>query len=245
MTQFADLHLCPDLNEKENIKKLIFRASKLGYHLIGVSMPANIKGDIVDFLWRTCRDHNLDFSMRIDITPKSSADLLKSLRKVRRAFELIAVNCISKAVARQAAKDHRVDLLVFPSLDPRRHFFDLAEARLASQGLAALEINMALLLQNEGFARARLLSLLRKEVLISRKHHVPIIICSGATDSFGIRDPFDFINLAELLSIGDTAALEAMSTIPKSIVKRNREKLDRNYVMKGVRIIGRNKDCAG
>lgn len=245
MTQFADLYLCPDLARKEKVKELVFRASELGYHLIGISMPMDVKRGVVDFLWKICRDHNIDLSMRVDLRPRSSNELLRSLKRVRRTFELVTVNCTSKVVARQAAKDHRVDLLIFPSLDSKGHFFDIAEARLASQGYAALEINMKSLLQSEGFARARLLSFLRKDVHISRKHHIPIIISSGATDSFGMREPCDLINFAELFDMTYDAALEAISTTPMSIVKRNREKLSHHYVMEGVRVVGKEKNCVG
>jgi RNase P/RNase MRP subunit p30 len=190
-----------------------------------------------------CKEHFIDSAARVDLTPRSPNDLLRSLRRLRRKYELVAVNCVSKAVARQAAKDHRVDLIAFPSNVPRERFFDRAEARVASEGTAALEINMSMLLQTSGYPRARLLSCLRKEAAIAKKAAVPVVMSSHATDKFQLRGPADFASLATLLGMDNVSALEAVSTVPFSIVRRNREKLDSNYVASGIKIIRRSKDC--
>jgi len=243
MKQFADLHLQPNLNNKEQTNKLIHTASNLNYSLIGISIPPKTQQDTIQFLQKTCKNHNIDFATRIDLTPKTPHELLKNLRQHRRKFELVAVNCLSKSVARQAAKDHRVDLLVFPSTKPRQRFFDTAEARLASQSVAALEINMTLLLQSTGFSRAQLLSSLQKEVATAEKFGVPIVICSGAANYLQLREPNDLASLAALFEMEGTAALKAVSTVPLGIVERNREKLDSSYVAEGIRVVRRGVDC--
>ncbi len=237
MKRFADLHLQPDLNEREQVQKLIRKASNLGYSLVGVSLHPKAKQHTISFLQRTCRNCGIGLATRIDLEPKSSKRLLRSLRQFRRKFELLAVNCLSKSVARQAAKDHRVDLLVFPSVNPRERFFDSAEARLASQGVAALEIDIGLLLGYSGFSRIRLLSHLRKEVAIAEKLGVPIVICSGAVDCFQLRGPYDSASLTMLFGMDTVSALKGVSIAPSAIVERNRKKLDSGYVAKGVRIV--------
>jgi RNase P/RNase MRP subunit p30 len=243
MKQFADLHLQPDLNMREHVEKIAARASDLGYSLLGVSLPSKAKPDTIRFLRNTCRNYGVDFAKRIGLTPKSSGELLKSLRQFRRKFDLVSVNCFSKSVARQAAKDHRVDLVVFPSSNPRERFFDYAEARLASQGVAALEINMVLILRSAGFSRVRLLSCLRREVAIAEKLGVPVIISSGAVDSFQLRGPHDFASLAMLFGMDGRSALKAVSVAPLDIVERNRRKLDSSHVARGIRVVRRGKNC--
>lgn len=243
MKQFADLHLQPPLDKREQIEKLICKATDLGYSLVAISLPPKIKQDTILFLRKTCKSHGVDFATRIDLTPKSSNALLKSLRLFRRRFQIVGVNCISKSVARQAAKDHRVDMLAFPSSNPRKRFFDQAEARVACQGVAAFEIDMALLLQETGFYRMRLLSSLRKEVAIAKKNGIPIVISSNACNPLQLRGPNDLANLALLFGMDNVSALNAVSVTPSTIVRRNREKLDSSYVARGVRVVRRGTNC--
>ncbi|MDH5448484.1 MAG: hypothetical protein OEY24_07540 [Candidatus Bathyarchaeota archaeon] len=243
MKQFADLHLQPNLDRREQIEKIVSKASDLGYSLVGVSLPPKVKPDTIRFLRKICRNYRVDFAMRIDLTPKSSGELLKSLRQFRRKFELVSVNCFSKSVARQAAKDHRVDFVVFPSRNPRERFFDYAEARLASQGAAAFEIDMALILRSAGFSRVRLLSCLRREAAIAEKLGVPVVISGGAVDSFQLRGPHDFASIAVLFGMDSVAALNAVSITPLGIVERNRKKLDSSYVARSIRVVRRGRNC--
>lgn len=243
MKQYADLHLQPNLDRRENIEKMMTKASDLGFNLVGVSFTTIPSESIISFLEKTCADCNLDFATRIDLTPKSPKGLLRFLRQYRRQFELVSVNCFSKSVARQAAKDHRVDLLVFPSYNPHERFFDGAEAKLASQGVAALEIDMALLLRLVGFSRVRLLSCLRRELTIAEKLRIPVVICGGATDPYQMRGPYEFASLATLFGMSNASALKGVSETPLAIVERNRRKLDSSYVCRGIRVVQRGKDC--
>jgi RNase P/RNase MRP subunit p30 len=145
-------------------------------------------------------------------------------------------------VARQAAKDRRVDLLSFPVAEYPKVFFDRAEAELASNSLACLEIDMQPLLSLRGFARIRLLSFLRREVAVAKSMKVPIVLSSGATDKRFLRKPQDFASLGMLFGLDFPRALEALSDTPLEIVERNRQKLSPDYVASGVRVV-RRRDC--
>jgi len=150
--------------------------------------------------------------------------------------------CESKSVARQAAKDRRVDLLNFPQPDFRRGFFDAAEAELASNCLASLEIDVKPLLTVEGPARIRLLSSLRREVATAREFHVPVVISSGISNEMLMRTPRELAALTSLFDLNRGDAREAVSKNPTAIVRRNREKLESKFVAPGIRIIRRGKN---
>ncbi len=242
MKQFADLHIRLNLKKFDETEQMLSKARQLGYSLVGVSLPAEVRQDTVSLLRDACISHGVDCATRVDLTPKFPQELLRSLRKFRRRFELISVDCWTKPVARQAAKDHRVDLLVFPSNNPRKRFFDNAEARLSSQSVAALEINMAPLLGVTGFHRARFLSCLRKEVNVAEKYGVPLVISSNASDYLQMRGPNDFASFASLFNMSKDSALKSVSATPTAIVERNRKKLSRSYVAKGVRVVRRAHD---
>jgi len=240
---FADMHLCPNLKDAEQTARMIKKASELEYRLIAIPLPQDFDRDKVQKLRSICKEATVDFVSRVDLKPKTPRDLVNSLRKLRRRFEIISVMCESKHVARQAAKDHRVDLLNFPSTDFRKRFFDKAEAELASKSLASLEIDISPLLTLEGPARIRLLSMLRKEATIAKIFRIPIIISSGAREELLMRKPREMAALASLLDMDKASAIEAVSKNPLAIIKRNREKLSPSFVAPGIRIVRGGKDC--
>jgi RNase P/RNase MRP subunit p30 len=222
---------------------MINKASRLEYRLIAITFPLNAKREEIERIQNISREYKIDLASRIDLKPRSPKELIQHLRKLRRKFEVIAVICESKTVARQAAKDRRVDLLNFPSPNTHRRFFDTAEAELASKALASLEIDIKPLLTLEGPARVRLLSSLRREAAIAQKFHVPIVISSGASDEFLMRKPRDMAALASLFDLDEVSAINAVSKNPTQIVKRNRENLSPKFVAPGIKVIRKGKDC--
>jgi len=240
---YVDLHLRPNLKDPEQVARMMRKASELGYRLTAVSLPSNFREEKIQQLRNICEEAKVDFASRVDLRPQTSKELINSLRKLRRRFEIISVICESKRVSRQAAKDRRVDLLNFPSTSFRRRFFDKAEAELASKSLASFEIDMQPLLILEGSIRIRLLSSLIREVAIAQAFHIPIVVSSGATSELLMRKPRELAALASLFDLDKNSAVEAVSRNPLAIIKRNREKLGSNFVAPGIRIIRRGKDC--
>lgn len=240
---YADLRLCPNLSDSKQTSRLINKASKLGYRLIAIAFPPSFPETEFERLQSECEETGVSLVSRLDLKARASEELVRNLRRFRRRYDLVAVICESKNVARQAAKDRRVDLLSFPSLDSRRRFFDRGEAELASESLAALEIDMRPLLVLEGVPRIRFLANLRKEVGIARQFRVPIVISSGVSDEILLRRPMDLAALASLFDLNPAAAVEAVSRTPVAIVKRNQEKLSPRFVAPGIRIIRGGKDC--
>ena len=240
---YADLHLCPNLNNEKQTARMIRKAAALGYRLIAIPVPLSLTEKKVRRLRNLCEEAGIEFASRIDLKPRTPRELIVNLRRLRRRFEIIAVLCETKQVARQAAKDRRVDLLNFPAINFRRRFFDKAEAELASSGLTAFEIDVKPLIMFEGTVRVRLMSNLRKEVAIAQKFRVPTIVSSGVSDELHMRKPRELAALASLFDLKETAALEAVSKNPVAIVKRNREKLSPRFVAPGIRVIRRGKDC--
>lgn len=243
MVDFIDLHLRLPIEDIDYAEEFMTKSYELGYRSIGVPFPPMVSQNKIRKLRKTCSNHGLDLITRVDLSPKNIRDLLSKLRRLRRRFEIISVSCISKPVARQAAKDRRVDIVSFLSPDPRRRFFDKAEAELASKSLTALEVDMAPLLTLNGFPRIRLLSFLRKEVRLAEKADVPIIISSGTSEKYLLRKPQDYASLAYLFDLDHQTAIKALSKVPSEITERNRKKLSPEYMSPGVHIVRRGKGC--
>jgi ribonuclease P/MRP protein subunit RPP1 len=238
---FADLHLRINPKDRQVAQQLINKAAQLGYRSISVPFTAGLQETDVAALKAACAQVGLDFVLRADFKPRTQEDLMRFLRKFRRQFEVVCVMCDDKEIARQAAKDRRVDLLNFPSLDYHKRFFDRAEAELASCSLAALEVDVKPLLVMEGPPRVRLLSCLRREVAVALEFHVPVVVSSGVGEDKLLRMPRDLASLAYLFGLDDSQALDAVSTNPAGIVMRNREKLSSRFIAPGISLIKEGK----
>jgi ribonuclease P/MRP protein subunit RPP1 len=242
-SRFTDLHLRPPIDQIDKVQILIEKSAELGYDMVGLTFPVDVKMEHVEHIRKTCMDLDLDFVTRVDLTPKNGRELLSALKKIRRKFEVVAVNCQNKEVYIQAAKDRRVDLISSVSGDYKGHFFSASEARLASEKGAALEVSLTPLLYLEGFRRIQLMSVLRRETLAASKFNVPIVLSSGADSPRLLRKPNDYIFLAYLIDLDPHTAELALSTNPRSIVERNRSKMSPNYICPGVYLVKRGEDC--
>ena len=239
MKPYSDLNLRAPLKDISKTEKMIKKAHNLGYSKIAIPLLPNISKELISKLKQLCNDQKLDFVSRTNLAPRKPNELLHDLRRYRRKYEIIAVRCTTKDVARQAAKDRRVDLIQFSSTSLRQRFFDEQEAELAQQALSSLEIELAPLLQLTSISRIRLLSRLRKETATAQRAKVPIVLSSGATTEQQIRGPYDLAALTTIFDYPLSAALQALSQTPLNMIERNREKLSPNYVAPGIRITGR------
>jgi len=240
---FADLHLRLNVKDSAGTLRVLSKAAALGYGLVGVSLTAETRADEVERLRGVCSEVGLDFVSRVDLRPRGPDDLMRQLRQLRRKFEVVCVACESKAVARQAAKDRRVDLLSFPLLDFRRRFFDRAEAGLACSGLSGLEVDVKPLLVLEGPTRVRLLSCLHREASIAKSFGVPVVVSSGVSRELLLRKPREMAALGFLFGLDEVSGLDAVSRSPVALVERNREKLAGGFVAPGIRVVKEGRDC--
>jgi len=236
--KFTDLHLCAPSDNLEQAKRLFSKSAELGFSQIGVPLMPNVREETVDQLRQVSAEAGLDFVTRLDLAPRSSGDLLTGLRRFRRKFEVVSVLCNSKSVARQAAKDRRVDLLCFRSFDSNKRFFDRAEAELASASSAAFEVDLAWLLSSlESRSGVSVFSRLRREVATAGSFGVPLVISSGASEPLLLRKPKDCAALTLLFGLDESRAKDALSIDPGAIVERSRRKQSEDYVVPGVRVV--------
>jgi ribonuclease P/MRP protein subunit RPP1 len=233
LRRFIDLHLKPP-EGAVSLEAMLELASRLEFE--GVGVDARRTSSQTD--GRSASAHGLDVVGRVDLTPKDSRELTTLLRRLRRRYEVIAVECHSKSVARQAAKDNRVDVLNFPNsaLARKRVWFDRQEASLASDANSAYEINISTLYDHGPISAGKLLTIMRNEVENAMRYDVPIVVSSGARDPLLMRGPRELASILDLLGIGEEEGLDAVSGTPWDIVERNRIKLGTSFVAPGVRV---------
>jgi RNase P/RNase MRP subunit p30 len=212
--KYIDLHIRPSSPDKVN--EMLILASELGYSRVASTLRA------------TVIDSRVTVATRLDIEAKRSRELLDTLKNSRRKFDVIAVKCLTKEVARQAAKDDRVDILKFPD-DPtlRKHnWLDHHEAELVEGTEHAYEIDACDLMTSSPTHLAKVITQIKRDLAVATKHDINIIISSGAPTPIAIREPRALIALASLLDIEEDYAADMISTIPEAVLRRNRVKLE-------------------
>jgi RNase P/RNase MRP subunit p30 len=239
MRRFVDLNLRAPINDLLQTKKMVKNAHELGYSLVAIPLPPYVRQEQTNQLRKICREAELDFATRVNFFPRTSSELLHSLRRFRRKFEIISVMCPTKDIARQAARDRRVDLLQFSVTNLRKRFFDEAEAKLGSQTFSSLEIETVPILLLASAPRIHLFSCLQREVVLAQRFRVPITISSGATDNLLMRGPRDIAAFVTLFDLSPPSALKALSENPYTMVERNRKKLSPDSVAPGISVVGR------
>ncbi len=217
MVTYADVLISP--SQKENLTKMLLTAKCLGFTYIAVASinevpDVDVKGHGIN---------GLKVVKRVIIDARDKSEALSMIRKFRYKVQLISVKCNSLSLARFAARDRRVDILMMPRDFPLR-FADKSEVKLALQGNTAVEISLKELIECKSLSKV--LALYQRLCLFARKIGVPIIISSGATNVYEMRSPRDMISLALLLDMPLHYAQHCVSTFPVEIIERNIKKLE-------------------
>jgi ribonuclease P/MRP protein subunit RPP1 len=219
-------------------ESLALNLRKLGFKLVALTLtnPEKLK-DLKEIFSR----FRVETVNRLNLKPENPRELLNQLTSYRRKFEVISVICENRQVARQAAKDHRVDTLIFPA--GKIKLFDRAEVELASITGVALEFTLSQILSLKNKVFTRFLAEARVSAKLAVKKGIPIVFSSGAEDVYGLRAPRDLAALTQvLLGISQEKAMAAVSIIPEKIVEKNREKLSSSFIEAGVKLIGEERD---
>jgi RNase P/RNase MRP subunit p30 len=195
---------------------MIALASELGFSQVASTIQA------------TGIDSKITIATRLDLETTRSRELLVALNKSRRRYDIIAVKCLTKEVARQAAKDDRVDILKFPddSALRKHNWLDHHEAELVKGTERAYEVDACDLMANSPTHLAKVINQIKRDLAVAVKHDINIILSSGASTPLAVREPRALTALASLLDIEEDYAADMISTIPENILRRNRVRLE-------------------
>lgn len=232
MKRYADLHLSPSLDDAANARSMADIFSDLDILLVGLVVPPDRLTSTPPAL-NAFTAAGLDVAKRLDLKPKSREELLRSLRRFRSKYEIIAVDCSIQSVSRVAVRDRRVDIVQFPKDGSGGGF----RRNLASTCRAALEFNMSDLSCAPGF-EARLHRLSR-EIQVAAETSTSVIGSTNASTPLELRGPRDVAALLHALGLPLEAALRGISEIPLEIVKKNRLRMKAPELEEGVKIVKR------
>ena len=232
MKRFADLCIRPLLDNKNEIDQMTKLSKILGISLVGIVFERNHSQNLIDKIIMKFNKKGIDVAKRLDLIPRNRIELLKDLRKYRGEYEIISVKCINTEVSIVAARDRRVDLITIckeMSLRNRRR----AISRISNK---TLEIKISEILDTSK-PRIVVFKRLNEEIFFAKTNKIPIVISSGAKDSFMMRSPRDMAALGIFLGLEESEAIKSVSKIPFNIVETNREKLSSKWISDGVKIV--------
>ncbi|MHA1595584.1 MAG: RNase P subunit p30 family protein [Candidatus Baldrarchaeia archaeon] len=227
-----------------DISKLMQFARELGFSGICIcTSDVKILREISSSISKN--EIDLDVGVRFSIRENNVRRIKDILPNIRRYVDIISVVCTNREVSAWSARDGRIDILTFDSYESLRVFAEGA-ARLAGENKKAIEMPIRLLLTARGIKRARLLHEVRRVLWLARRFGSDVVISSGARSIYEMRAPRDVLSIAiTLLGLDKDTALKAISEIPRKIIETSREKRSRNFVLPGVRIVGKMGDKNG
>lgn len=230
MKRYADLHLSPSLDDVANARSMAEVLGEFDILIVGLVVPPDrlipTPPSVTAFATA-----GLDVAKRLDLKPRSREELLRSLRRFRSKYEIIAVNCSIPSVSRVAVRDRRVDIVRFPNGGQGGGF----RRNLASTCRAALEFNVSDLSRAPDFeARLRRLS---REIKVAAETSTSVIASTNASTPIELRAPRDIAALLHALGLPLDAALKGISEIPLKVVRKNRLRMGKPELEEGVKIV--------
>lgn len=232
MRPYADLHLCPDLEDLPNARSMANLLLELQISTVGLVMPPErlIHPPAV---FASFKDIGVHVARRLNLKPKSREELLRSLRRFRKKFEIIAVDCDTLSVSRVAVRDRRVDMVYFP----RRDRGNMFRGSLGTTCRAALEVSLPELISGPSLP-TRLQSL-RRDIEAATRLSIPVIGSTMASTPYQLRSPRDIAAVLHLAGLPLETAVRGVSEIPLEIVKKNRLRLEQPQLEDGVKVVRR------
>jgi len=230
-SNFYDLnvHTLPDYADSQS--RMILETKDMGYSGICLTSinPANAFR-CTDITMPTLMDFEIYTGIEIqaDNVSKLNKYISRSVNKV----DIISVSGGHEDINRGAVENGHVDILAHPASQgkPLNHVLSKA----AADNGVAIDFNIDALIRHRGGSRVRILSALRQNARLAHKFDIPMVITSNARSHYDLRGPREMMALGMLMGMTMEEALYAISTVPGSIINRNR---NNNRIMDGVEVV--------
>jgi RNase P/RNase MRP subunit p30 len=210
-------------------------AAEIGFSLVGVTFNLETSRETRLGLMKIFGNQGLDAVSRIDLKPRNRKELLRSLREVRGAFDIVAVECSNSNVSAVAFRDRRIDLVFFSltGLESRLRWL------MPRRSKRVVELSVSDLLVDNSLATAalnRALNLIEE----SQRRQMPILLSSGATNATEMRTPRDMAAILSTLHPENANTMDSVTHIPFSLVHHALERRRPGFVAEGVCVVKTN-----
>lgn len=205
-----------DLGIRVADSEALAMAKTLGFSGVGILIPWE-KGvfETINGLKKT---YPLDVAFGIVLKKK----VKPQAKDIRRNVELIAAT----GEDREAVETPEVDI-VFPEQ------LNYIMVKLAKKNNVAIGFDFSPVLHSSKKGRGEVLSHYFQISQLVRKYHAPFILTSGALSPWDLRSPSDLVAFGKILGFNEKESKKGLSG---GIIKENRKRLGKEWLMPGVEI---------
>ena len=221
---FYDLHIQADVEKAADIAK------KLGFSGIAVAVPWGNRANLQEIRAKAFK--GIDIAIGIELQGKPH-DIPRIAKSIRKENELILVKGGTEELNRTALETPEVDILVNPNLENGQCGINHILARLGARNNVAIAFDFLEILQSYKKTRSQMLSCRMETARFVRKYKCPFVLSSGALNEWDMRAPSELISFGKFLGFDERQCKSALSG---DILKENRKRLGKKWVMPGVEI---------
>ncbi len=209
---FYDFKIHPD---SSSITELAFEAKRLGYAGIAV-----INSTIPD---KETLPENFSIYRCVEISGRK----IRGEIKKHKGSDILTVVGGDESLNRAAVETEGLDILMQPAQ------FNNVLAKAAFDNSIAIGFNLGSLIHLRWEARARELSIMRKNLRHARKYNLLMILTCNAHSIYDLRSPRELAALTGLFGMAKEEAVKAMSASPCAILRRKSPE----YIQEGIEIV--------
>ncbi len=193
-------------------------AKRLGLHGMGI---VSYFPDIVDIP----KIEGIDIISAVMLKAGNPQELNEMARRARNKSELLLVHGGNYDVNRAACENPLIDMLCHPELGRKDSGLDHVCMKSAHENNVAIQVNFREILESYKRNRIYMLTAMKKNVKLCQKYEVPVVTCSGAVTKWGLRSGRELAAISYLLGLELGKAIDTTSSVPETLVRRNRERL--------------------
>ena len=221
--KFYDLHIQGKSFQED--QKILKEAKRLGYSGAAITYPDGSYKEARE-TFKGLEEEFQDFEIikAVSISSETQKQLRKKVDKFRKRADIIIVEGGDPKINRAACENIRVDILTRPYENRRDPGINHVHARIAAENNVAIELKTSDIVRSYLKVRTRLFEYYRDIIKLHRKFHFPIVITSNATSTYDLRTPRDIIALFKCINMQEDEIIDALSTIPRSIIEFNRQR---------------------
>ncbi len=192
-------------SSRDDFSEMLALLRKLHYDVIAVE---GLKERVIS------NGDDIRILKRVTLEASNESEAKRKLRGIKQRYDIVALKPKSYGVARLAARDSRVDLILVD--EDTLKYVDLSEIRLLENSRGAFELSLHTLYRNR--YNVRFMGFLQKKLRLLIHYDAPIVISSGAKNMYELWHPKQIIGLLILYGMSESKALETISFTPLTVL---------------------------
>jgi len=183
------------------------------------------------------KNFRLNIYYRFNLSPKNLTEFKKKIKNYNNYEEIISVESDDREIQIYAARDSRVDILSFSDINILKTLTP-GVISLVKQNNSFIEFSLAPIMEKNKQIQSKNFRNLYRFIKLVLKLKVNYIISGNFENKFDFRNPRALISVCHtLLGMSLKEAKKGFRDYPRLLLNRVKNRLDKTYLEKGVRII--------